>query len=125
MALKMRPTGLSSGFYKNTVDYSVLCGEWCLGRICDNRTGPEHMRWFWALHAPSKPGTPTHLEPSGDARIGKGGIRGKLERMESLGETGRGAIAGTTTNLICLAAFPLGAFSPARYWPGLMVSGWF
>jgi hypothetical protein len=34
--------------------------------------------------------------------------------MESLGETGRGAIAGTTTNLICLAALPLGAFSPAK-----------
>jgi hypothetical protein len=26
VALKMRPTGLSSGFYKDTVDYSVFCG---------------------------------------------------------------------------------------------------
>jgi hypothetical protein len=32
-------------------------GEWCIGRIYENRGGPEDMRWFWALHAPSKPGT--------------------------------------------------------------------
>ena len=57
MPLKMRPTGLSSGFYKDTVDYSVFCGEWCIGRIYQNRSGPEDMRWFWALHAPSKPGS--------------------------------------------------------------------
>ncbi len=30
MALKMRPTGFSSGFYKDTVDYSVFCGG-CIG----------------------------------------------------------------------------------------------
>jgi hypothetical protein len=29
MPLKMRPTGLTPGFYKDTVDYSVFCGEWC------------------------------------------------------------------------------------------------
>jgi hypothetical protein len=33
MAFEMRPTGLSSGFYKDTVDYSIFCGEWCIGRI--------------------------------------------------------------------------------------------
>jgi hypothetical protein len=32
MSLTMRPTGLSSGFYE-TVDYSVFCGEWCIGHI--------------------------------------------------------------------------------------------
>ena len=57
MPLKMRPTGLSSGFYKDTVDYNVFCGEWCIGRIYETRTGPEQLRWFWALYAPSKPGT--------------------------------------------------------------------
>ena len=51
----MRPTGLSSGFYKDTLDYSVFCGEWCIGRIYETRTGPESLRWFWALHCPSKP----------------------------------------------------------------------
>jgi hypothetical protein len=37
-------------------DYGVFCGEWCIGRIYQTRTGPESLRWFWALHAPSKPG---------------------------------------------------------------------
>jgi hypothetical protein len=57
MPLTMRPTGLGSGTYKKDADYSVFCGEWCIGRIYDNRTGPEDMRWFWALHAPSQQGT--------------------------------------------------------------------
>jgi hypothetical protein len=55
MALKMRPTALSSGYYKNTVDYSVFCGEWCIGRIYENSSGPEHLRWSWSLLSPSKP----------------------------------------------------------------------
>ena len=33
MPLTMRPTGLSSGIYKDSVKYSVFCGEWCIGRI--------------------------------------------------------------------------------------------
>jgi hypothetical protein len=41
MALKMRPTGLGSGFYKDDVDYSVFCGEWCIGRIYEKRSGPR------------------------------------------------------------------------------------
>jgi hypothetical protein len=56
MALKMRPTGLGHGVYKDNADYGVFCGEWCIGRIYQTRTGPESLRWFWALHAPSKPG---------------------------------------------------------------------
>ena len=56
MALKMRPTGLGHGVYKDVPDYGVFCGEWCIGRIYQRRTGPESLRWFWALHAPSKPG---------------------------------------------------------------------
>jgi hypothetical protein len=57
MALKMRPTGLGHGVYKDVPDYGVFCGEWCIGRIYETRTGPESLRWFWALHVPSKPGT--------------------------------------------------------------------
>ena len=57
MPLKMRPTGLGHGVYKDNVDYGVFCGEWCIGRIYETRTGPADLRWFWALHAPSKPGT--------------------------------------------------------------------
>src|SRR6476660_9634460 len=40
MPLKMRPTGLGHGVYKDNVDYGVFCGEWCIGRIYETRTGP-------------------------------------------------------------------------------------
>ena len=30
MALKMRPAGLSSGFYKDSVDYSIFCANGAL-----------------------------------------------------------------------------------------------
>jgi hypothetical protein len=53
----MRPTGLGHGVYKDDIDFGVFCGEWCIGRIYETRSGTEHLRWFWALHAPSKPGT--------------------------------------------------------------------
>ena len=53
----IRPTGLGHGVYKDTVDYGVFCGGWCIGRIYETRTGPADLRWFWALHAPSKPGS--------------------------------------------------------------------
>ena len=65
MPLKLRPTGLGHGVYKDIPDYGVFCGEWCIGRIYKTRTVPE-LRWFWALHAPSKPGT-CGPRTSGDA----------------------------------------------------------
>jgi hypothetical protein len=49
MTLTMRPTGLSPGIYKNRVDYSVFCGEWRLGRIYENRSGPRDPRQRWFL----------------------------------------------------------------------------
>jgi hypothetical protein len=52
MSLTMRPTGLGHGVYKDTIDYGVFSGEWCIGRIYEQRTGPKELRWFWALHAP-------------------------------------------------------------------------
>ena len=55
MPLKLRPTGLSSGIDQDRTDYTVFCGEWNIGRIYEVRGGPEHLRWFWALHFPSKP----------------------------------------------------------------------
>lgn len=58
MALTMRPAGLSSAIDKDRADYTVFCGEWNSGRICDVRGGPDHLRWFWALHFPSKPRPP-------------------------------------------------------------------
>jgi hypothetical protein len=29
----------------------VFCGEWSIGRIYQNHSGPYSLRWFWALHA--------------------------------------------------------------------------
>jgi hypothetical protein len=44
----LRPTKLPSSLRGQC----GLCGEWCIGRIYENRSGPEELRWFWALHAP-------------------------------------------------------------------------
>ena len=55
MALTMRPTGLGSGIDKDRQDYTVYTGGWDIGRIYEVRGGPDHLRWFWALHFPSKP----------------------------------------------------------------------
>ena len=55
MALTMRPAGLSSGIDQDRADYTVFCDEWNIGRIYEVRGGSEHLRWFWALHFPSKP----------------------------------------------------------------------
>jgi hypothetical protein len=55
MPLKLRPTGLGSGIDQDRQDYTVFCGEWNIGRIYEVRGGPEHLRWFCALHFPSKP----------------------------------------------------------------------
>ena len=41
MALTMRPTGLGHGVYKDSIDYGVFYGDWCIGRIYETRTGPE------------------------------------------------------------------------------------
>jgi hypothetical protein len=48
---------LSSEIDQDRPDYTVYCGAWCIGRIYETRTGPAELRWFWALHAPSKPGS--------------------------------------------------------------------
>jgi hypothetical protein len=56
MALTMRPSGLGSEIDKDRADYLIFCGEWNIGRIYEIRGGPDHLRWFWALHFPSKPG---------------------------------------------------------------------
>jgi hypothetical protein len=68
MPLKMRPTGLGHGVYKDDIDYAVLCGEWCIGRIYQTRTAPS-------LCAGS--GRCTHL-----ASLGKCGPRTKWRRWK-------------------------------------------
>ena len=47
MPLKLRPTGLGSGIDKDRPDYTVVTGEWEVGRIYETRGG--HLRWFWPM----------------------------------------------------------------------------
>ena len=49
MPLTLRPTGLGAGIDKDRPDYTVYCGEWCIGRIYQVRGGPDRLRWFWSL----------------------------------------------------------------------------
>ena len=92
MPLKMRPTGLGHGVYKDNVDYSVFCGEWCIGRIYKTRTGPEFCAGSGRCTFPVGPATcaPTIARGTGS---GEGGIRGVLAQVEGLGQAGRGALA--------------------------------
>ena len=46
MPLKLRPTGLGSGIDKDRADYTVVTGEWNVGRIYQTRGGPDGLRWF-------------------------------------------------------------------------------
>ena len=36
----MRPTGLGHAVYKDVPDYSILCGERCIGRIYETAADP-------------------------------------------------------------------------------------
>ena len=44
MALKLRPTGLGSGFDKDRPDYTIYSGGWAVGRIYETRGGPDRLR---------------------------------------------------------------------------------
>ena len=50
MPLKLRPTGLGSGAYKDSVDYNVLSGKWLIGRIYERNGFPDEVRFFCSLH---------------------------------------------------------------------------
>src|SRR3954464_8920503 len=49
MALKLRPSGIGSGIDKDRPDYTVVTGEWEVGRIYESRGGPDNLRWFWSM----------------------------------------------------------------------------
>ena len=65
MALKLRPTGLGSGIDKDRQDFTIYSGEWAMGRIYEQRGGPDSMRWFWSLHGIF--GKPLRCAPNGHA----------------------------------------------------------
>ena len=47
---KLGPTGLGSGIDKDRQDFTIYSGGWAMGRIYEQRGGPDSMRWFWSLH---------------------------------------------------------------------------
>jgi hypothetical protein len=65
MPLTMRPTGLSSPVDKDRQDFTVYCGEWAVGRIYEQRGGPDSMRWFWSLYGML--GKPVDMRTNGHA----------------------------------------------------------
>jgi hypothetical protein len=92
MPLKMRPTGLGHGVSKDVPDYGIFCGEWCIGRIFETRTGPKGLPWFWSFHTPSKQAK-SNLKPRRNAGRGQDRVGSKLEAME-LGGDGGGGMKG-------------------------------
>jgi hypothetical protein len=46
MPLTLRPTDLGSPIDNEQKDYGVFSREWRIGRIYENRSGPEDQRWF-------------------------------------------------------------------------------
>jgi hypothetical protein len=65
MPLTMRPTGLASPIDKDRSDYTVYSGQWAVGRIYEQRGGPEQKRWLWSLYGVV--GRPPKVHMNGDA----------------------------------------------------------
>jgi hypothetical protein len=65
MTLTTRPTGLSSSVDGDRDDFAVFSGAWAVGRIYDQRGGPEHERWFWCLYGML--GKPSEIRTDGHA----------------------------------------------------------
>jgi hypothetical protein len=87
MALKLRPAGLGSGLDKDRPDYTVLTGEWEVGRIYQTRGGPDSLRWFWSL---TVNGPMTRSDRVGDSGRGQGAVSKELGCVEGVGEAGGG-----------------------------------
>ena len=49
MGLALRPTGLNAPADKDRSDYTLLSGEFAVGRIYEERGAPADLQWFWAI----------------------------------------------------------------------------
>ena len=70
MPIKMRPTGLSSGFYKDTVDYSIFCGASGASAAFTKPPAAPSLALVLSALRSQQAREHTHLEPSGDAGRG-------------------------------------------------------
>jgi hypothetical protein len=102
MALKLRPTGLGSGIDKDRPDYTVVTGEWEVGRIYETRGGPDNLRSFWSMtvNGPMtrSNGVTTLEEAKAHSKV--------LGRLEGVGDVGGGAM--TRGGLVVVIFFWLG-----------------
>ena len=55
----------------DSIDYSVFCGEWCIGRIYEKRSAPQHQLVLVVV-LPQQTRQLSQLELSGDAGRGQG-----------------------------------------------------
>jgi hypothetical protein len=87
MPLKLRPTGLGSGIDKERPDYTIVTGEWEIGRIYQTRGGPDSLRWFWSMNAngPDTIGGEWRLWKRPRRSFRKAGTPGRLGRTEEMG----------------------------------------
>ena len=85
---KLRPSGLGSGIDKDRPDYTVVTGEWNVGRIYETRGGPDSLR----LVLVSNRQRPRDARGS-SGHIGRrqGAVSEELGRLEGVGEAGGGA----------------------------------
>jgi hypothetical protein len=60
------PPGSAPASTKNTVEYSIFCGEWCIGRIYETRTGPEVSALVLGAARSQQTGNPTQLKSGRD-----------------------------------------------------------
>ena len=70
-------------------DYGIFCGEWCIGRIYETRTGPADLRWFWALHAPGGRETFAHHSRVATLEIAKAEFDASWKHLKGVGEEWR------------------------------------
>ena len=49
MTLKLHPTGFSRS---DPQDQAVRSGDWQIGRIWEDYSGGEDLRWRWSLYVP-------------------------------------------------------------------------
>ena len=87
MPLTLRPTGLGSGIDKDRPDYTVVTGEWEVGRIYETRGGPDNLRWFWSMTVNGPMTRSDRVAPLEEAKAHSK----VLGRLEGVGDVGRGA----------------------------------
>ena len=89
MALKLRPTGLGSGIDKDRPDYTVVTGEWEVGRVYENA---RRSRQSALVLVDDRQRPDDALGSRGDLGGGEGAVSEKLGRLEGVGKVGGGRV---------------------------------